>query len=97
MQHALMRTWDYWQDNREKGEEIDFRHYNAVGKISEALSQHADEAYDQLSSNHKHVAEVLFKRLTERGTDSFGIRRPSTVREVAKIASVDESIVRRNF
>jgi WD40 repeat protein len=93
MQHALMRTWEYWQDNREKGEEIDFRHYNAVGKIAEALSQHADEAYDQLSPNHKNVAEVLFKRLTERGSDSYGIRRPGTVREVARIADVDESIV----
>lgn len=93
MQHALMRTWDYWAENREKGEEIDFRHYNAVGKIAEALSQHADEAYDKLSPNQKHVAEVLFKRLTERGSDNYGIRRPGTVREVAKIANVDESIV----
>ena len=93
MQHALMRTWEYWADNREKGEEIDFRHYNAVGKIAEALSQHADEAYDKLSPNHKHVAEVLFKRLTERGADSYGIRRPGSVREIAKISNVDESIV----
>ena len=93
MQHALMRTWEYWSDNREQGEEIDFRHYNAVGKISEALSQHADEAYDQLSPNHKHVAELLFKRLTERGSDSYGIRRPGTIREVARVADVDESIV----
>jgi energy-coupling factor transporter ATP-binding protein EcfA2 len=93
MQHALMRTWDYWAANREKGEELDIRHYNAVGKIAEALSQHADEAFDQLSPNHRNVAEVLFKRLTERGSDNFGIRRPGTVREVAKIANVDESIV----
>ena len=93
MQHALMRTWEYWADNREKDEEIDFRHYNAVGKIAEALSQHADEAYDKLSPNHKHIAEILFKRLTEKGTDNYGIRRPGSVRDIAKIANVDESIV----
>lgn len=94
MQHALMRTWDYWKENREKGEELDFRHYNAVGRISEALSQHADEAYEQLSPNHKHVAEVLFKRLTHKGgAETFGIRRPASVREVARIAAVDESVV----
>jgi len=93
MQHALMRTWDYWVENREKGEELDFRHYNAVGKISEALSLHADEAYDQLAPDHKRVAEVLFKSLTEKGADNDGIRRPSTIREVAKVAAVDESIV----
>ena len=93
MQHALMRTWDYWVENREPGEEIDFRHYNAVGRIGEALSQHADEAYEQLSTNHKHVAQVLFKRLTEKGSESYGIRRPASVREVARIAAVDESMV----
>ena len=93
MQHALMRTWDYWVDNREKGEELDFRHYNAVGKISEALSQHADEAYNQLSANHKRVTEIIFKNLTEKGTDNYGIRRPSTIREIARVADVDESII----
>ena len=93
MQHALMRTWDYWVENREKGEEIDFRHYNAVGRIDEALSQHADEAYEQLSANHKRVAEVLFKSLTEKGSDAYGLRRPSTIREVARVANVDESMV----
>lgn len=93
LQHALMRTWDYWVENREKGEQIDFRHYNAVGRISEALSMHADEAYDQLSSNHKRVAEILFKSLTEKGTEVYGIRRPSTIREVSRIADVDESVI----
>ena len=93
MQHALMRTWDYWLANREKGEPIDFRHYNAVGRLDEALSQHADEAYNQLSKKHKKVAEVLFKALTEKGSDAFGTRRPSTIREVALIAQVEEAVV----
>ena len=33
--------------------EIDIRHYNAIGKISDALSLHADEAYDELTDNGK--------------------------------------------
>ncbi|MEN8250670.1 MAG: hypothetical protein ABFS32_17180 [Bacteroidota bacterium] len=93
MQHALMRTWEYWKENREQGELLDFRHYNAIGQISEALSQHADEAYERLSPQHKYVAEVMFKRLTEKGTENIGIRRPSTVRDIALIAEVDESLV----
>jgi ABC-type oligopeptide transport system ATPase subunit len=93
LQHALMRTWDYWLFNRERGEEIDIRHYNAVGRIDEALSQHADEAYDELSDKHKRIAEILFKNLTEKGADNYGIRRPSTVNEIARVGDVDESDV----
>lgn len=93
MQHALMRTWEYWVKNREKGEEIDIRHYNAIGKISDALSLHADEAYDELSDKGKRIAEVLFKALTEIGDDNFGIRRRSSVKEIAAIVGVTHSDV----
>ena len=93
LQHALMRTWDYWLFNREPGEEIDIRHYNAVGRIDEALSQHADEAYDELSDKHKRIAEILFKNLTEKGADNYGIRRPSTIKEIGRVGDVDESDV----
>lgn len=93
MQHALMRTWDYWINNREPGEEVDIRHYNAIGKISDALSLHADEAYDELTDKGKRVAEVLFKALTEIGDDNFGIRRRSSVKEIAAIAEVSHTEV----
>ncbi|MGD1959934.1 MAG: hypothetical protein ACFB2Y_13830 [Fulvivirga sp.] len=88
MQHALMRTWDYWIENREINEPIDIRHYNAVGKMSHALSQHADEAFDELSADQKQIAEILFKSLTEKGTDVFGRRRAVTVSLVAQLAEV---------
>ncbi len=88
MQHALMRTWEYWIEHRELGEEIDIRHYSAIGKISDALSLHADEAYDELTDKGKRIAEVLFKALTETGEDNFGIRRRSSIKEIASIAAV---------
>jgi len=88
MQHALMRTWEYWIEHREPGEEIDIRHYNAIGKISDALSLHADEAYDELSDKGKRITEVLFKALTETGEDNFGVRRRSSIKEIASIAAV---------
>ena len=68
MQHALMRTWDYWIENREENEPIDIRHYNAVGRMSHALSQHADEAYDELNEDQKLIAEILFKSLNSAQT-----------------------------
>jgi hypothetical protein len=93
LQHAMMRTWDYWIVNRESGEPIDIRHYNAVGKISQALSLHANEAFDELSSREKEIAEVLFKNLTEKNTENQGLRRPSRVKTIAELADASEAEV----
>jgi energy-coupling factor transporter ATP-binding protein EcfA2 len=93
MQHALMRTWDYWVANREAGEWIDIRHYNAIGKIGQALSLHANEAYDELSPREKEVAEVLFKSITEKNLENQGLRRACKVKLVAELAEAGEQEV----
>ena len=90
MQHALMRTWDYWVANREPGEPIDLRHYIAIGKIQEALSQHANEAYSELDKDEKRVCEVLFKALTEKGADNQGIRRAVKLSEIEEISGATQ-------
>lgn len=93
MQHALMRTWDYWVENHEENEPMDIRHYNAVGKVSQALSLHANEAYEELTLREKEITEVLFKGLTERTQDSLEIRRPVKVNTVAQLTQASESEV----
>lgn len=90
LQHAMMRTWDYWIKNREENEDIDLRHYNAIGKITQALSQHANEAYDELSQREKEIAEVLFKTVTEKNNENQGLRRPAKIRLIAELAEVSE-------
>lgn len=91
MQHALMRTWNYWVDNKEVDEPVDLRHYIAVGKINEALSQHANEAYSELDKKEKEICEVLFKALTEKGSDNKGVRRAAKLDEIAEMSGVEES------
>ena len=93
LQHAMMRTWDYWLDNREDGEPIDLRHYQAVGRMSEALSLHANEAYDELSTRGKEIAEVLFKTVTEKNQDNKGMRRPGRLGLIAMLAEAEEDDV----
>jgi len=93
LQHALMRTWDYWVANREEREPMDIRHYNAVGRIAQALSLHANEAFDELTNQEKEVAEVLFKSITEKNSDSLEMRRPARIAEVASLAQVSEEKV----
>lgn len=87
LQHALMRTWDYWSARRRDGEPVGLEHYEAVGTMSDALSLHADEAWDELPDEHSRlVAEALFKSLTERGADNREIRRPTRLGEICEIA-----------
>ncbi len=88
LQHALMRTWDYWIKNKEGKEKMDVSHYEAIGRMKKALSEHANEAFDELGESGQGVCENLFKTLTEKGADGRGIRHPSRVEEIAEIAGV---------
>jgi len=93
MQHALMRTWSYWAEHHLEGEPMDLKHYNAIGRLSDALSNHANEAYDELSKRQKNICEIMFKALTESGQETVGIRRPTPLGTIAKIAGVSEDEV----
>ncbi|MBS1950930.1 MAG: High-affnity carbon uptake protein Hat/HatR [Cytophagales bacterium] len=93
LQHAMMRTWDYWVDNHEPGEPIDIRHYNAIGKISQALSLHANEAYDELNTRQKEIASILFKAITEKNQENQSMRRPAKVGLIVELANAQEKEV----
>lgn len=94
LQHALMRTWSYWSSYRDYEEEaVDLKHYESIGTMSEALSLHANEAFDELTEEQKHICEVLFKAITEKRGENFGIRRPTRLNEIAAIADVSEQDV----
>jgi WD40 repeat protein/energy-coupling factor transporter ATP-binding protein EcfA2 len=71
-----------------EGEAIDLCCYEAVGGMTEALSRHADEAFNDLPDDrHRGVAEKLFKALTEKGSDNREIRRPITLAEICAMAN----------
>jgi energy-coupling factor transporter ATP-binding protein EcfA2 len=89
LQHSLMRTWEYWQNFRKEDEPLDLNHYDAIGRMEKALSEHANEAYDELNYRGKIICEHLFKSLTERGLDNRGIRRPTKISEICAIANAN--------
>ncbi|MEY4929390.1 MAG: hypothetical protein RI909_114, partial [Bacteroidota bacterium] len=93
LQHALMRTWDYWISNREPEEPMDLRHYNAIGRISQALSLHANEAFDELTNQEKEIAETLFKTITEKNSENQEMRRPGKISQIAELAIASEEQV----
>ena len=86
LQHALMRTWDQWEKTSSYDAPIDMSHYEAIGKMAEALSIHADEAYEELPDDRsREIAERIFRCLAERGTGHSEIRRPTRVSELLAI------------
>lgn len=90
LQHALMRTWDYWKNRCNAVGSIDIPHYEKIGGMAAALSNHADEAYLDLAPDLQEVAGKVFKSLTEKEADNREGRRPATVGEIAAAALASE-------
>jgi tetratricopeptide (TPR) repeat protein/energy-coupling factor transporter ATP-binding protein EcfA2 len=96
MQHALMRSWDYWKARGDDQRPIDLDDYLHVGGMAEALSQHADEAYDGLPDDrHRNIARRIFQALSEKGLDNREARRPTSVGTLAEVAGAPISDIIR--
>ncbi len=91
LQHCLMRMWSIAIKNRYASDEniiLTLEDYEAIGGINQALSFHADEAFKELTLKQKDVAEILFRRITERGSDLRDKRHPVSIQEIASIAKI---------
>lgn len=94
VQHVLMRTWDHWSRHNSPATPIDLANYEAVGSLKDALSMHAEEAYQETGSEHmKRLAERMFRALTDTFTDPRGVRRPTSVGDLAAICEASTSEV----
>jgi uncharacterized RDD family membrane protein YckC/energy-coupling factor transporter ATP-binding protein EcfA2 len=91
MQHALMRTWFEAQircgDDNE-GRVLNRIDYENVGRFRKALSQHLDEAWNQLDNDQQKIAKQLFLCLCEHAGEGSFIRRMVTLGELAAMADV---------
>jgi energy-coupling factor transporter ATP-binding protein EcfA2 len=86
LQHALNRTWAAWENEGAKDQPLDLPHYQQIGTMSKALDQHAEKAYHELpDERHKQVCQKIFKALTDVGTDSRGVRRPTQMKKLCEI------------
>ena len=57
LQHALMRTWSYWQELDEPDRPISVTDYDSVGTMRDAMSRHANEAFEELSAEGREICE----------------------------------------
>ncbi len=91
LQHALMRTWDYWDLHQGPDDPIDIEDYQAIGTLKNALSIHAEESYEEVrKENGQTIVERMFKALTDTFSDPRGVRRPTSVHHLAAICEVSE-------
>ena len=94
LQHVLMRTWDHWVGHRRGDESIDLVDYEAVGTIRNALSLHAEEAFQETGTAvRQRTTERMFRALTDTFSDPRGVRRPTSIAELAAICEVPEASV----
>jgi hypothetical protein len=91
LQHALMRSWNHWIDNREGNEPMDIYNYEAIGKMEKALSEHANEAFDELSESGKVICGKMFKVLTEKVGDNRGIRHPTRLGDMPNLIHAEQA------
>lgn len=94
LQHALMRTWDVWAAKGD-ADALDLDDYQRVGRMSQALSLHADEIYESLASDRdRELCQGIFQALTVEESNSRGIRRPQRLGRLCQILEVTPSELR---
>jgi len=94
LQHALMRTWEYWTLNRIGDQSMGVKHYEAIGTMKEALSVHLEEIFLELKDQKsKFITEKLFKALTEVSKENRGTRRPTQMSEICTLADAKDEEV----
>jgi hypothetical protein len=99
MEHALLRTWQKAKE-RYQGKaaessqhiELTIEDYESVGEFKDALSIHADEAYNEVGcdpeqgAHYQRVSQLLFRALTAETSEGMRVRNPIKLAEAASIA-----------
>ena len=94
LQHALMRTWEFWSTHRSDGTPMDLADYTAIGTMANALSKHADEAYEELpTEGQRSIAKRVFQALTEKGADNREGRRPTSIANLIEVTGANSTDV----
>lgn len=90
LQHLLMRLWQLQPEDANGKRIITEQAYLKEGGLNgnknnedsrNALSRHADEVFDGLNPLQQHIAESMFRALTDRMDNQRDTRRPTPVLE----------------
>jgi cytoskeletal protein RodZ/energy-coupling factor transporter ATP-binding protein EcfA2 len=90
LQHALMRTWDYWSHHGYPDKPISISDYQSIGTLKNAIGDHLEEAYQELNQFQREICERLFKSITYKGEQNEVFRRQSALSTIARIAQCSQ-------
>jgi WD40 repeat protein/energy-coupling factor transporter ATP-binding protein EcfA2 len=90
LQHAMMRTWGRWKKLNEPDRPVNKADYESAGTISNSVSQHADEVFEELGIRGKEICERLFKTITRKGPDNKGVSNPSDIITIRSVAGCSD-------
>ncbi|RAJ93168.1 WD40 repeat protein [Larkinella arboricola] len=94
LQHALMRTWNYWQLKRTSGNQIEVSDYEAIGTMQKAITVHAEEVYENLPDERSRlVTEKIFKSLIVLNAGNTGLVQPLSVRAMENVTGLDSGLL----
>jgi uncharacterized RDD family membrane protein YckC len=92
LQHALNRTWAWWQNEGGGVGPLSIDAYEAIGTMAHALDRHAEKAFQELDTDRERlVCAKVFKALTDMGTDSRGTRRPTSLARLCGITGASQA------
>ncbi len=90
LQHLLMRMWTKKQaESRGSALEdmvLTLEDYKKAGGFKDALSNHANETFNQLIHEQKKTAETIFRCLSERSIGKRDTRRPTLLEVISSVA-----------
>jgi len=69
--------------------------YEAIGGLEKALTNNAEEAFEELEKGQKRIAETLFRSLSDRSAAMQDSCRPVRLSEIAAVAGVNSKDVAR--
>jgi WD40 repeat protein len=104
MQHALLWLWNKAlteaglrtstrPDQKPPAQPISLKleHYERSGRLKGILNEHAEALFGALSDRNKQVAEILFRRLSERDAENRYRRAPATASAICALAGCTRS------
>lgn len=95
LEHCLLRIWNHaCARSNYEALHIDLADYEAVGGMSGALSQHADEVMATLPGLELAVEQV-FRALSERDKEGRATRRALPFRRLVEETGIDEADLRK--
>ena len=94
LQHCLLRMWNNALNRMGAKPHLDQSDYEAVGRMTGALSQHADEIMGELPGLESTVEQV-FRALSERDKEGRATRRSIAFRQLIQETGRPEEEVRK--